>query len=128
MEKSLIIFLFVCVATSFASFELPMILDIGYIPPGAPRIDHQVQAFGPFVTPRNLTFHFEWSTESHVIGGVRLRGSEPRYDRISVTLNRLQTNSYSIDISVIDTTFSLFWAEPHGFPITPTDSAKEVNN
>lgn len=77
--KTLIVFAFVCVAT-VSCFNLPMIFDIGTIYSSMPRIDHLVKAAGPFVLPRNVTFHFEWDAEIHYLYGVRIRGTEPRYD------------------------------------------------
>lgn len=126
MEKSLFIIGLVFVASSLA-FELPMVFDIGAFDPMIPRVDHQVQAAGPFITARNITFHFEWETTHYTIFGVRIRGSEPRYDRVSVTVNRLDQRRYSIDVSVINTSFVLFWAEPHGFEdINPTSKLSKL--
>lgn len=113
MNKTLLLG-FLCIASSIA-FELPMVLDIGGFDPATPRIHHQVQAVGPFTQVRNHTFNFEWSTPDFTIHGVRIRGSEPRYDRVSVTVNQLEHKRYSIDVTVINTSFALFWAEPHGF-------------
>lgn len=120
MNKILIVGL-LCVVSSFA-FELPMIIDIGgFNEFSTPRISHQVLAQGPFVTPRNVTFNFEWETPDFTIFGIRLRGSEPRYDRVAYTINRLEQKSVSIDITVTHTSFALFWFEPHGFEdIVPT--------
>lgn len=113
MNKILIIGV-LCVASSLA-FELPMVFDIGAFGESVPRIRHQVLAAGPFVNPRNITFNFEWETPDYTIFGVRIRGSEPRYDRVSVTVNKLAQKSFSIDVTVINTSFALFWAEPHGY-------------
>jgi hypothetical protein len=111
----LVLGLLCCVASSL-TFELPMVFDIGAFDSLAiPRIHHQVQAAGPFVNERNVTFNFEWETPDYTIQGLRIRGSEPRYDRVSVTVNRLEKKFYSVDITVINTSFALFWAEPHGF-------------
>lgn len=77
--KTLIVFAFVCVAI-VCCFDLPMIFDIGIINEFTPRIDHYVKAAGPFVLPRNVTFHFQWDAEDHYMYGVRIRGTEPRYD------------------------------------------------
>lgn len=92
-----------------------MVFDIGAFDQSIPRIHHQVQAAGPFVHNRNVTFTFEWDTPDYTIHGVKIRGSEPRYDRVAVTVNRLERKSYSIEVTVINTSFALFWAEPHGF-------------
>lgn len=125
MNKSLIVVGLLCVASSLA-FELPMVFDIGAFDPFTPRINHQVQAAGPFVHPRNVTFNFVWETPDYSIVGVRVRGSEPRYDRVSVTVHRLETKAYAIDVTVINTSFALFWAEPHGFEdAVPTDEKQE---
>lgn len=113
MNKVLII-VFLCITSSLA-FELPMVFDIGAFSEGTPRIHHQVLAAGPFVNPRNVTFNFTWDTPDYTIFGVRIRGSEPRYDRVSVTVNQLARKSFSIDVTVVNTSFALFWAEPHGF-------------
>lgn len=114
MEKSIVLIGLVCVASSLA-FELPMVFDIGAFDPMIPRVHHQVQAAGPFITARNVTFNFEWETPDFTIFGLRVRGSEPRYDRVSVTVNRLGQKFYSVDVTVINTSFVLFWVEPHGF-------------
>lgn len=92
-----------------------MVFDIGAFDPMIPRVHHQVQAAGPFITARNVTFNFEWETPDFTIFGLRVRGSEPRYDRVSVTVNRLGQKFYSVDVTVINTSFVLFWVEPHGF-------------
>lgn len=114
MNKILIVGL-LCVVSSLA-FELPMVIDIGgFNSLAIPRISHQVLAAGPFVTPRNVTFNFVWDTPDYTIHGIRLRGSEPRYDRVAVTVNRLDQKSVSIDVTVTQTSFALFWFEPHGF-------------
>lgn len=113
MNKSLV-FSLLCVASSLA-FELPMVFDIGAFDQEIPRIHHEVLAAGPFVNPRNVTFNFEWETSDYTIFGVRIRGSEPRYDRVSVTVNKLGKKYFSVDVTVINTNFALFWAEPHGF-------------
>lgn len=124
MYKSLIVFGLLSIATTFANFELPIVFDIGAFDGQSPRINHEVQAAGPFVTERNVTFNFQWSSTDHIITGVRMRGSEPRYDRVSVTVHRLERHSFSIDVTVINTSFVLFWAEPHGIenPILPIDN------
>lgn len=77
--KTLLVFAFVCVAT-VSCFNLPMVFDIGAIYPSMPRMDSIVKAAGPFVYPRNVTFHFEWDAEDNYMFGVRIRGTEPRYD------------------------------------------------
>lgn len=113
MNKHLV-FVFVFFVSSMA-FELPMVFDIGAFSESVPRIHHQVLAAGPFVSPRNVTFNFEWETPDYTILGVRVRGSEPRYDAVSVTVNQLAKKNFSIDVTVINTNFALFWAEPHGY-------------
>lgn len=112
MRKVILIGLLL-VASSTA-FELPIVFDIGSFFADTPMLDHQVKAAGPFVTPRNVTLNFEWDTIEQTIWGVRIRGSEPRYDRVSVTLHRLDRTRYNIDVTVINTSFCLFWAEAHG--------------
>lgn len=125
MNKFLILG-FLCVASTLA-FELPMVFDIGAFDASIPRIHHQVLAAGPFVNPRNVTFNFEWETPDYTIFGVRIRGSEPRYDRVSVTVNQLGRKHFSIDVTVINTSFALFWAEPHGFEdIIPSSETGKV--
>lgn len=109
------IFLVVLLVASSLAFELPIVFDIGGFGPEVPRVHHQVQAAGPFVQNRNVTFNFQWETPDYTIHGVRIRGSEPRYDRVSVTVNRLEQKFFSIDVTVINTSFALFWAEPHGY-------------
>lgn len=99
---------------SASAFELPMIIDFGNRSPNTPRAQFDVQAFGPFVQQRNLTFRFEWETSNYTIHGIRIRGSEPRYERVSVTLNRLERKSYSVDINVFNSNFALFWCEAFG--------------
>lgn len=96
-------------------FDLPMVVDFGSRAPDAPRVNQQIQSFGPFITPRNLTFRFEWETEEFNITGVRIRGSQPRYDRISIIPEHLQLKSYAIEVSVINSNYALFWAEAFGF-------------
>lgn len=124
MNKSLIVIGLLCIASSLA-FELPMVFDIGAFDPMIPRIHHQVQAAGPFVHPRNVTFNFDWETSHYTIYGVRIRGSEPRYDRVSLTVNQLGQRGYSFQVTVINTSFALFWAEPHGFEdIHPNEKAE----
>lgn len=128
MAKILIIIGLLCIASSLA-FELPMVFDIGLFDQNIPRIHHQVQAAGPFVQPRNVTFTFEWETPDYTIFGLRIRGSEPRYDRVSMTVNRLERKFYSVDITVINTSFALFWAEPHGYEdIVPAQKAQLDGN
>lgn len=117
MYKSVFLVVLLCITSSLASFELPMILDIGGFAQNTPRIDHQVQAAGPFVNHRNVTLNFVWESSDFQIAGVRLRGTEPRYDLVSVTVHRLDKTGYSIDVTVQQTSFVLFWAEPHGFRI-----------
>lgn len=95
-------------------FDLPMVIDFGNRSPQIPRIQFDVLSFGPFVQPRNLTFRFEWETPDYTIYGLRLRGSEPRYDRVSVTLNRLENKSYNVEVNVINSSFALFWCEAYG--------------
>lgn len=104
-----------CIASSLA-FELPIVFDIGNFQLVSPLIDHDVKAAGPFATARNVTLNFEWETEDFQIVGVRIRGSEPRYDRVSVTVNRLDKRGFNIDVTAVNTNFVLFWAEPHGYP------------
>ena len=79
MMKSLIVFALVCVAT-VCCFNLPMVFNIGAFDYDIPRIGHEVRAAGPFVLPRNVTFFFEYDAESHYMFGVRIRGTERRYD------------------------------------------------
>lgn len=126
MNKILIV-AFLCVASSIA-FELPMVADFGaFDAVQVPRIHHEVLAAGPFVTPRNITFTFEWDTPHYTIWGVRIRGSEPRYDRVSITVRRLERKAYAFDVTVINTSFALFWAEPHGYEdIVPANATKEL--
>lgn len=126
MNKVLIV-AFLCVASSCA-FELPMIADFGGSDLNVvPQINRTVQAVGPFVHPRNVTFTFEWETPDFTIWGLRIRGSEPRYDRVSMTLRRLERKSFAIDVTVINTSFALFWAEPHGYEdINPLNKKKEL--
>ena len=113
MSKYLVLsFLFV---VSSMAFELPMVFDIGAFSESVPRIHHQVLAAGPFVSPRNVTFNFVWETPDYTIFGVRIRGSEPRDDAVSVTVNQLGKKNFSIDVMVTNTNFVLFWAEPHGY-------------
>lgn len=114
MSKILFVGL-LCIASSLANFELPMVIDIGGFNPNTPRIDNLVQAAGPFVHPRNITFNFVWDTADFGVVGVRLRGTEPRYDLVAVTINRLDRSGFSIDVTVQNTSFVLFWAEPHGY-------------
>lgn len=114
MTKSLLVIGLVCIASALA-FELPMVFDIGAFDPMIPRVHHQVQAAGPFITPRNVTLQFSFDTVDYTIFGVRIRGSEPRYDSVSVTVRRLAQKGFTIDVAVINTSFCLFWAEPHGF-------------
>lgn len=114
MRKFVIFIGLLCVASSLA-FDLPMVFDIGAFSADVPRINHEVMAAGPFVNHRNVTFNFQWATPDYTIHGVRIRGSEPRYDRVSVTVNRLEKKFFSIDVTVINTSFVLFWAEAHGF-------------
>jgi hypothetical protein len=124
-----ILFVFGLFVVSSLAFELPMVFDIGAFDPEVPRIHHQVQAAGPFINPRNVTFNFVWETPDYTIFGVRVRGSEPRYDRVSVTINRLEQKFYSIDVTVINTSFALFWAEPHGYEdISPLGKAEIEKN
>lgn len=106
---------FLCIASSLA-FELPIVFDIGNFQEVSPLLNHDVKAAGPFATPRNVTLNFEWETDDSLIVGVRIRGSEPRYDRVSVTVNRLDQRRFNIDVTAINTNFVLFWAEPHGYP------------
>lgn len=116
MTKVFICVALLCViASAVIAFELPMVMDIGAFDPIIPRINHQVQAAGPFTQPRNITFNFVWETPDYTIWGVRIRGSEPRYDRVAVTIHQLERKRYSIDVTVINTSFALFWAEPHGY-------------
>lgn len=77
--KTLIVFAIVCVAT-VSCFNLPMVFNIGTVSSSMTRIDHLVEAAGPFVLPRNVTFNFQWDAESYNMYGVRIRGTEPRYD------------------------------------------------
>lgn len=108
-------------ATAQQQFDLRMVVDFGSRTPDTPRVNHEVQAFGPFVTPRNLTFRFEWETPEFNITGVRIRGSHPRYERISINLERLQEQSYAFEVNVINCNFALFWAEAFGWEdILPT--------
>lgn len=96
-------------------FDLPMVVDFGSRTPDTPRVNQQVQSFGPFTTPRNLTFRFEWETPEFNITGVRIRGSQPRYEQISIIPQRLQIQSYAIEVNVINTNYALFWAEAFGW-------------
>ena len=105
---------FLCIVSSLA-FELPIVFDIGNFQLQAPLLAHDVKAAGPFATPRNVTLNFEWETDEFQISGVRIRGSDPRYDRISVSVNRLDTRGFNIDVTALNTNFVLFWAEPHGY-------------
>lgn len=115
MNSFLIVAVLCSIASSLA-FELPMVADFGAFNADViPRIHHEVQARGPFVQPRNITFTFEWATPDFTIHGVRIRGSEPRYDRVSMTVRRLEQKAFAIDVTVINTSFALFWAEPHGY-------------
>ena len=83
--KTLIVFALVLIATVSCSFNLPMVMNIGSIYSTMDRIEHSVKAAGPFVLPRNVTFHFEMDTgETHYMYGVRIRGTEPRYDVILI--------------------------------------------
>lgn len=114
MNKFLI-FAVLCVASTIA-WDVPVVFDIGAFDPiGVPRINHEVQAVGPFTQPRNHTFTFEWQTDDFTIHGVRIRGSEPRYDQVSVTVHTLERKHFSASVTVINTSFALFWAEVHGF-------------
>lgn len=113
--NKILIFAVLCVASTIA-FELPMVVDIGGFDPNAMlRINHEVQAVGPFTQPRNHTFHFEWESGHYTIHGVRIRGSEPRYDLVSVQVHRLERKFFSISVTVTNTSFALFWCEPHGY-------------
>lgn len=127
MEK---IFLFglLLIATSAMAFELPMVFDIGAFGSEIPRIHHQIQAAGPFVTMRNVTFSFEWETPDYTIHGLRVRGTEPRYDRVSVTVRALNKKSYAVDVTVINTNFVLFWCEPHGYEDISPLSKEKIEN
>lgn len=119
---------FLCIASSLA-FELPIVFDIGNFQMVSPLLNHDVLAAGPFATARNVTLNFQWETEDSLVVGVRIRGSEPRYDRISVTVNRLDSRGYDIDVTATNTNFVLFWAEPHGYPDTlaPEPGVKSIN-
>lgn len=79
--KTLIVFAFVCVAT-VCCFDLPIIFNIGYVDEDMQRIHHEVKAAGPFVLPRNVTFNFDWNTEDFYMLGIRIRGTDPRYEVI----------------------------------------------
>jgi hypothetical protein len=115
MGKIQLIAVLLALIASSSAFQLPMVFDIGAYDPAVPRIHHQIEAAGPFLAPRNVTFSFDWETPDYTIWGVRIRGSEPRYDRVSVTVRRLDEKVYGIDVTVINTQFALFWAEPHGY-------------
>jgi hypothetical protein len=104
----------VALISASGGFQLPMIIDFGNRSPDIPRAQFDVQSLGPFVQLRNLTFRFEWETSNYTIHGIRLRGSEPRYERVSVTLNRLEKQAYSVEINVFNSNFALFWCEAYG--------------
>lgn len=103
------------VASAMAQFDLPMVMDIGGFSPDTYRLNHEVIAVGPFTQPRNQTINFEWTTQEYSIHGVRIRGTDPRYDSVSVTVRVLERKRFHIEVNVINTSFALFWAEPMGF-------------
>lgn len=111
---------------SAMAFELPMVMDIGGFSADTYRLNHQVIAVGPFTQPRNQTISFEWETQEYSIHGVRIRGTDPRYDSVSVTVRVLERKRFHIEVSVINTSFALFWAEPMGFEdIIPAEAKVE---
>lgn len=116
MCKIVITFLSLAVVLiSAQQFDLPMVVNFGSRLDYTPRVNYDVQALGPYVTPRNLTFRFEFETQEYNITGLRIRGTQPRYERFSINLERLQETSYALDVNVINCDFALFWVEAYGW-------------